>query len=714
MVWLIYACAVLALVAAVAFATKVTAVKIDTGTGEQIARLKEISSAISEGAMAFLSREYKYVGIFAICFSVVIYFALNGGESEGINSGLYSAIAFLAGAATSSISAFLGMSIATKGNVRTTVRAQKSIGEAFKVAFHSGAVMGFGLVGLALAALLTIILIYTNLIGADRAELVMEMVAGFGLGGSTVALFGRVGGGIYTKAADVGADLVGKVEAGIPEDDPRNPAVVADNVGDNVGDIAGMGADLFGSLAEGTCAALVIGASAVEIAGNNTALLYPLLVSAIGVPVCLLTSFFARLSGESTAVEPVLKRQLLISTVLMSIAVYFLTQYAMVDKFTLGAVEVTRNGVLASLLFGLWSGLLIGYVTEYYTSHSYAPVRSIAKASETGAATTIIYGLSVGYGSAVIPVVAIAVTAFVSWFYAGMYGIAIAAIGMISTIATGLTIDAYGPVSDNAGGIAEMSELGPEIRKRTDTLDAAGNTTAAIGKGFAIGSAVLTALALFAAFLTRANHLLGGDQLKTVNLLSPMVFAGLLIGGVLPFIFTAQTMLAVGKAANGMIEEVRRQFREIPGLLEGKKGVRADYKKCVDISTSSALQRMVPPGLLVMITPLVIGVVFGVQALAGMLAGSFISGLVMALSSSNAGGAWDNAKKYIETGKHGGKGSDAHKAAVVGDTVGDPFKDTSGPSLNILMKLMAILSLVFVPFIISAHAALMAALHIGG
>ena len=698
MVALIYGCAFVALVAAAFFAWRVISVSIETGEAKQVARLKEISGAISEGAMAFLSREYQYVALFSAFFAVLIFFALNTG-TKSVNEGAFTAVAFLSGALTSSLCAFFGMKIATLGNVRTTVRAQTSIAEAFKVAFNSGAVMGFGLVGLAILALNTIIVVYSSMI--PDTELVMDLVAGFGLGGSTVALFGRVGGGIFTKAADVGADLVGKVEQGIPEDDPRNPAVIADNVGDNVGDIAGMGADLFGSLAEATCAALVIGAAASSIASNRDALLYPLVVSAVGIPVCLVTSLFARLGKDSSAVEPVLKRQLLISTVLMSVAMWFVTKHVMVESFQLGDMTVTNNAVLAALLCGLWAGLLIGYVTEYYTSHSYAPVRSIAKASETGAGTNIIYGLSVGYASTVVPVLAIALTSYVSWTYAGMYGIAIAAIGMISTIAIGLTIDAYGPVSDNAGGIAEMAELGHEIRRRTDLLDAAGNTTAAIGKGFAIGSAVLTALALFAAFLTRAKML-------NVNLLSPTVFAGLLVGGVLPFIFTAQTMLAVGQAANAMIEEVRRQFRTIPGLLQGT--AKPDYRTCVAISTSAALQRMIAPAILVMASPLVVGILFGVEALAGLLAGSLICGLVMALSSSNSGGAWDNAKKYIETGKHGGKGSDAHKAAVVGDTVGDPFKDTSGPSLNILMKLMAILSLVFVPFIIQAHAYVLQAL----
>lgn len=695
MVLLIYGCSLLALVTAAYYARKVISIPVDSGNVATTARLKEISGAISEGAMAFLAREYKYVGAFVAAFAVLIFFTLNNPATQ-FHGGLFSAISFISGALVSSVCAFFGMKIATIGNVRTTIRAQDSISAAFKVAFNSGAVMGFGLVGLAVFSLITICLVYGTYI--EEPEHVMEMVAGFGLGGSTVALFGRVGGGIFTKAADVGADLVGKVEQGIPEDDPRNPAVIADNVGDNVGDIAGMGADLFGSLAEATCAALVIGATAVAIKDNQNALYYPILISAIGIPVCLITAMLARLPKDSTNVEPTLKKQLLISTVLMSVAMYFVTEAVMIESFTIGAKEVTRNGVLASLLCGLWSGLLIGYITEYYTSHAYGPVRSIATASETGAATNIIYGLSVGYKSAVVPVLALAATIYVSWTYAGMYGIAIAALGMLSTIAIGLTIDAYGPVSDNAGGIAEMCELGAEVRKRTDTLDAAGNTTAAIGKGFAIGSAVLTALALFAAFLTRA-------EIPQLNMLSPMVFTGLLVGGVLPFMFTSLTMLAVGEAANAMIEEVRRQFRTIPGLMEGT--ARPDYKTCVSISTDAALQRMIAPGLLVLLSPLVVGVIFGVEALAGLLAGSLVCGVVMALSQSNSGGAWDNAKKYIETGKHGGKGSDCHKAAVVGDTVGDPFKDTSGPALNILMKLMAILSLVFVPFIMSAHASLM-------
>ena len=689
----IYGCALLAVITAMVFAIRVRSVSLESGgTAEEVARFKEISDAIADGAMAFLKQEYAYVTIFAAVFAAVIYAALDNPGTTDINEGAYSAAAFLIGAFISSVCAFLGMKIATLGNVRTTVMARKSLSAAFRVAFQSGAVMGFGLVGLALLGMLTLVLAFTDMMG--NFHLAMEMVAGFGLGGSTVALFGRVGGGIFTKAADVGADLVGKLELGIPEDDPRNPAVMADNVGDNVGDIAGMGADLFGSCAEATCAALVIGATAAGIAENETARLYPILITAVGIPVCLITALLARIKDNATSVEPVLKRQLLLSTILMTVAIIGVTNVAMVDSFTLGSMIVTRNGVLTSVLAGLWSGLLIGYITEYYTSHSYGPVRRVADASRTGAATNIIYGLSLGYESAVIPVLALAVTTYFSWTLAGMYGIALAAIGMISTIAIGLTIDAYGPVSDNAGGIAEMAHLGPEIRKRTDILDAAGNTTAAIGKGFAIGSAVLTALALFAAFLTRSG-------IDSLNLLSPKVFAGLLVGGVLPFLFTAQTMLAVGTAAFGMIEEVRRQFKTIPGLLEGT--AKPDYKRCVAISTNAALRQMIPPAILVLGSPLLFGVLFGIEALAGMLAGSLVTGVVMALSASNSGGGWDNAKKYIESGAHGGKGSDTHKAAVVGDTVGDPFKDTSGPSLNILMKLMAILSLVFAPFIKSAH-----------
>jgi K(+)-stimulated pyrophosphate-energized sodium pump len=691
---IMWICSLLGMIAAGFFAKSVMSVSIEQGTAEEISRFKSISGAISDGATAFLKREFSYVGIFVIAFAGFILFALDE-SSTPLNEGKYSAIAFLAGALTSVVSAIIGMKIATAGNVRTTVMARKSISEAFLVAFRSGAVMGFALCGLAVFGLLAMVSLYTGLV--DDPYVVMELVAGFGLGGSTVALFGRVGGGIFTKAADVGADLVGKVEAGIPEDDPRNPAVIADNVGDNVGDIAGMGSDLFGSCAEATCAALVIGATSTQITGSETALLYPILISAVGIPVCLVTSFFARLDPNSTSAEPTLKRQLVISTILMTIVGWWITKEAMVDSFTLGSAIfdgpagdlISQNDVFVCLATGLWAGLIIGVITEYFTSHTYSPVRKVAEASETGAASNIIFGMALGYESSVIPVIAIAITTFISWELAGMYGIAIAALGMISTMAIGLTIDAYGPVSDNAGGIAEMAKLEKEVRNRTDLLDAAGNTTAAIGKGFAIGSAVLTALALFGAFLTRAG-------ITSLDLLTPMVFAGALVGGTLPFLFTAWTMRAVGVAAQEMIVEVRHQFKTIPGLLEGTG--TADYARCVSISTAASLKQMVAPGMLVMATPLLCGYLLGAEALAGLLAGSLISGVVMALSSSNAGGAWDNAKKYIETGKLGGKGSETHKAAVVGDTVGDPMKDTSGPSLNILMKLMAILSLVFASF----------------
>ena len=674
----IYACGLVAIATALYFARQVMKIAV---VGEKPMR---IAAAIEEGAMAFLSQEYRYVGIFALLFALLI--------AITVPHGLHTAIAFLVGAFISSVCAFLGMKIAVKGNVRTAMQAQVGLQPAFRVALHSGAVMGFGLTGLAVLGLVTTALIFNAFY--DDVLQVMEIVSGFGLGGSTVALFGRVGGGIYTKAADVGADLVGKVEAGIPEDDPRNPAVIADNVGDNVGDIAGMGADLFGSCAEATCAAMVIGASVAVLGQNLSTIYYPILITAVGIPVCLLTlTMFSKVAKKATSVEPTLKKQLLLSTIIMTVIVAIITKLVLVE-FPLAGKVVTPNGVLISLLSGLWAGLFIGIVTEYYTSHAYKPVREVAESSLTGSATNIIYGLSLGYKSAVLPVIATAVAIYLSWTLAGMYGVAIAAIGMISTIAIGLTIDAYGPVSDNAGGIAEMCEMGEEVRSRTDTLDAAGNTTAAIGKGFAIGSAVLTALALFGAFLTVA-------KVNALDLLQPLVFAGLLVGGVLPFLFTAQTMRAVGQAAYAMIEEVRRQFRQMPDILTGK--AQPDYRRCVGIATSAAIKLMIAPGLLVMLTPLVFGSLFGMEALAGLLAGSLVSGLVLAISASNSGGGWDNAKKYIEAGAHGGKGTDAHKAAVVGDTVGDPFKDTSGPSLNILMKLMAITSLVFAPALIKAH-----------
>jgi K(+)-stimulated pyrophosphate-energized sodium pump len=677
---------VLALIVAVVFRQRVLSVKVEDGASspEELSRLTEISTAIAEGAMAFLSREYRVLGLFMALFAVLIFFTVDHGG--------HTALAFVCGAATSVAAGYIGMKIATVGNVRTASAARVSLQKSFSVAFESGAVMGFGLTGLAVVGLILVWLgIDAMLPGATR-EVQMEILSGFGLGGSAVALFGRVGGGIYTKAADVGADLVGKVEAGIPEDDPRNPAVIADNVGDNVGDIAGMGADLFGSVAESTCAALVIGAVGYQATGgtNMNILLFPMLVNGVGIVASILALPFVRASSEEK-VEGALKNALIISTVIMLAALYPITNWAFgSESFMVGTTSVNAMGVFTALAVGLVAGLAIGLITEFYTSHRYNPVREVADASKTGSATNIIYGLALGYNSAVIPMLLIAISVVVGYSFAGMYGIALTAIGMLGTIAVGLTIDAYGPTSDNAGGIAEMAEMGKDIRKRTDALDAAGNTTAAIGKGFAIGSAALTSLALTSAFLTRAQ---AGGKVLSLEITNPNVRAGLLVGAALPFAFSAMTMKSVGKAAFAMIEEVRRQFRTIPGLMEGK--AKADYAKCVDISTAASIKEMIAPGLLVILSPLVVGFLFGVQMLAGVLIGSLIVGVMLAISMANSGGAWDNAKKYIETGVHGGKGSDTHKAAVVGDTVGDPFKDTSGPALNILIKLMAIISLVF-------------------
>ncbi|ALO26916.1 sodium-translocating pyrophosphatase [Leptospira borgpetersenii] len=697
-VTIIIAMSILAIVTAAVYALKVTTIKVGVAGGneKETKKLLEISSAISEGAMAFLVREYKVISVFIAFMAVLIVLLLDNPATEGFNDGLHTAIAFIAGAIISCLSGFIGMKIATAGNVRTAEAAKTSLSKAFRVAFDSGAVMGFGLVGLAILGMIILFLLFTGMYPTIEKHFLMESLAGFGLGGSAVALFGRVGGGIYTKAADVGADLVGKVEKGIPEDDPRNPATIADNVGD----VAGMGADLFGSCAEATCAALVIGATASALSGSVDALLYPLLISAFGIPASLLTSFLARVK-EGGNVESALKVQLWVSTLFVAGIMYFVTNTFMVDSFEIAGKTITKWDVYISMIVGLFSGMFIGIVTEYYTSHSYKPVREVAEASNTGAATNIIYGLSLGYHSSVIPVILLVITIVTANLLAGMYGIAIAALGMISTIAIGLTIDAYGPVSDNAGGIAEMAELGKDVRDRTDTLDAAGNTTAAIGKGFAIGSAALTSLALFAAFITRTHT-------TSLEVLNAEVFGGLMFGAMLPFLFTAMTMKSVGKAAVDMVEEVRKQFREIPGIMEGKN--KPDYKRCVDISTTAALREMILPGLLVLLTPVLVGYLFGVKTLAGVLAGALVAGVVLAISAANSGGGWDNAKKYIEK-KTGGKGSDQHKAAVVGDTVGDPFKDTSGPSINILIKLMAITSLVFAEFFVQQGGLLMRLFH---
>ncbi|MAY02339.1 MAG: sodium-translocating pyrophosphatase [Gammaproteobacteria bacterium] len=682
---------------------KVISIPIDLGLSqEEGERLKTIHGAIAEGAMAFLKQEYKYLAVFMIGFAVVIAVLIDDTHTPDVREGVYTAIAFLFGAIISILSGYIGMKVATAGNARTTVSARNNIADAFVAAMNSGAVMGFALVGLATLGLMVVYLLMKALLPDVANNVTMEVIAGFGLGGSSIALFARVGGGIFTKAADVGADLVGKVEKGIPEDDPRNPAVIADNVGDNVGDVAGMGADLFGSCAESTCAALVI--SAIAFSADLNAMLYPIMISAVGIPVSLVTKMLVRVHTEEQ-VAPALKKLLIISSVLMAVVIYFFTMWMIPGEFVINGEAYTSMGVYWCFLSGLVAGLAVGLLTEYYTSDMYKPVQELAKSCETGAATNIIFGLALGYKSTVLPYLAIAISIFVSWELAGMYGIAIASLGMLGTLAIALTIDAYGPVADNAGGIAEMVGLDKEVRRRTDILDSAGNTTAAIGKGFAIGAAILTSLALFAAFLTHSENLLrdinGEDYnlIASITLLDPVVFTSLFVGAVLPFLFTAMTMKSVGAAAFDMIEEVRRQFREIPGIMEGQG--RPQYGLCVAISTKAALREMIAPGVLIMGTPLVVGFLFGVPAVAGILAGSLVAGGVLAIASSNSGGAWDNAKKYIEAGNLGGKGSEEHKAAVVGDTVGDPLKDTSGPSLNILIKLSAILSLVFAPFFVN-------------
>lgn len=687
----------LGLVVALFYMRKVSAVPVDMGLeADDAERTRFIHGAIADGAMAFLKQEYKFLTIFMLAFGLIIAVAIDDSHTPQYHEGIYTMMAFLFGGLISVASGYIGMKVATQGNARTTVSAKQSLAAAFEVAINCGAVMGFALVSLAVLGLVVVYVVMSFLmsdLGVENNHILMEVIAGFGLGGSTIALFARVGGGIFTKAADVGADLVGKVEQGIPEDDPRNPAVIADNVGDNVGDVAGMGADLFGSCAESTCAAMVI--SAVVFAADPNALLYPILISAIGIPISLLTKLLVSVKKEED-VAPGLMKLLIISSALMSVVMYFFTVALIPNSFEINGANYSNLGVYYCFLSGLISGLAVGLLTGYYTSDKYRPVQEVAESCETGVATNIIYGLALGYKSTVLPYICIAISIFVSWEFAGMYGVAIASLGMLGTLVVALMIDAYGPVADNAGGIAEMVGLDPEVRRRTDVLDSAGNTTAAIGKGFAIGAAILTSLALFAAFITISEKLSG--EAITMSLLEPMVFTSVFIGAVLPFLFTAMTMKSVGKAAFAMIEEVRHQFKTIPGIMEGSG--KPDYAKCVAISTQAALREMIAPGVLIMGTPLIVGFLFGVEAVAGVLAGSLVCGGVLAISSSNSGGAWDNAKKYIEAGNLGGKGSEEHKAAVVGDTVGDPLKDTSGPSLNILIKLSAILSLVFAPFFV--------------
>ena len=657
----------IALVYAIILALRIS--KKDAGTE----RMKEIASSINEGAKAFLFSEYKILIIFvALIFAVITVCGfITGSDTLNWMTGL----SFLAGALLSTIAGYCGMSVATKANVRTANAARKGINGALSVAFSGGAVMGMCVSGL---GLLGVCLIYA-LTGNDN------ILFGFSLGASSIALFARVGGGIYTKAADVGADLVGKVEAGIPEDDPRNPATIADNVGDNVGDVAGMGADLFESYAGSLISAISLGVLAFSGSGSWKYAVFPCLLSAIGLIASIIGTLFVRCKDGK---DP----QKALNLGSYTAAGIVVVAAALLSYFMLGTFRFA-----IAIVAGLFVGLIIGTITEIYTSGNYRFVRRIAKQSETGSATTIISGIAVGMQSTLIPIILIGIGIFVSYFVtngtgedgvSGIYGIALAAVGMLSTTGITVAVDAYGPIADNAGGIAEMSNLPNEVREITDSLDAVGNTTAAIGKGFAIGSAALTALALFFTFAQKVN-------LATINLMDYKVVIGLLIGGMLPFLFSSLTMDSVSKAAQSMIEEVRRQFRTIPGILEGKG--KPDYKSCVAISTNAALKQMILPGILAVISPIIVGILLGAQALGGMLAGSLVTGVLLAIFMSNSGGAWDNAKKYIEDGHFGGKGSSCHKASVVGDTVGDPFKDTSGPSINILIKLMTIVSLVFAP-----------------